>query len=78
MYIGVSDTSPVDVTPALNNYKQCVYYEGTVGEGETKTFQCTGHGGVMGRYLIVQVATNEPLTLCEVEVEEGEGKKTKR
>ena len=66
--MGLSDVSPLDETPALTNYVECAYYEGPMGNGETKTFQCNG-GHVIGRYLIVQLENSEVLTLCEVEVE---------
>ena len=71
MHIGLSDVSPLTVTPALTNFAECAYVEGPVGVGGTESFSCRNEG-VMGRFLIVQVEHNDALTICEVQVYESE------
>ena len=68
--IGLADVDPQIDTPNLSNYKLCTYFDGIVGEGETKTFSCN-NGGTMGRYLIVQTKVFDVLTLCEVQAYES-------
>ena len=71
MHIGLSDISPLTVTPALTNFAECAYVEGPVGNGSTESINCR-NGRVMGRFLIVQLEHNEPLSICEAQVYESE------
>ena len=71
VHIGLTDVSPLTVTPAFTNFAECFYFDGPVGNGGTESFNCHD-GGIMGRFLIVQVEHNEPLTICETQVYESE------
>ena len=71
IHIGLSDISPLVEAPALTNFKMCAYYEGPITDGGAERFRCNNRG-VTGRYVIIQVETNEPLQICEVKVYTGE------
>ena len=45
--------------------RECGFYAGAVPDGTTVTINCP-HGGVTGRYLLVQLDGTNFLTLCEV------------
>ena len=70
VHVGITDTSPNDVTPSLDNYDVCATYLDSVGAAATVTLFCAE--GTAGRYLIVQLEKQEQLSLCEVEVFIGE------
>ena len=72
----MSDDSPLDVTPTLENFEVCATFYGPIGAGATKAFPCSK----TGRYVIVQRNSyadpanpvTMTLTLCEVKVFVGE------
>ena len=65
--IGTTNTSPEQVTPAVNNYDVCATYRSAMGQGQYMYFSCTAQA----RYVIIQLKGRDILTLCEVEVFEG-------
>ena len=65
--IGVTNDSPNDVTPAVDNYPLCYSHTGTLTNGPEFTADCTTP--TAGRYVIIQVpGENEFLQICEVKV----------
>jgi hypothetical protein len=61
----VTDTRP-RTGHKLSGVRLCTYHRGVVGKGATKKLTC--RGVVAGRYVAVQQARSQPLTLCEVRV----------
>ena len=62
-----NNVSPKVVPPNVQNIKVCACQDSPMGNGETKKFHC----GATGRYLVVLLGKKEYLSLCEVEVFEG-------
>ena len=62
--------SPHEEAPTLDNQQICAFEQKTFGPGETRDLDCDS----TGRYLsvILDQSHNQYLTLCEVEVFEGE------
>ena len=67
LILGLTDTSPDQLTPMVGKYDQCATQVPALGRGEIKEFSCNQQG----RYVIVQTNTRNYLTLCEVEVYGG-------
>ena len=65
--IGTTNVSPHVVPPNVMNIKVCACQDSPMGDAETKKFQC----GTTRRYLVVLLQKTGYLTLCEVEVFEG-------
>ena len=66
--IGTTDENPEVVVPTAHNMRVCACQDSPVGQGETQAFQC----GVAGKYVVILLQkTDVELTLCEVEVFEG-------
>ena len=65
--IGTTNVSPDVVPPNVQNIKVCACQDSPMGNGETKKFHCEA----TGRYLVVLLEKEGYLTLCEVEVFEG-------
>ncbi|XP_064639504.1 fucolectin-1-like [Lineus longissimus] len=61
----VTDVKP-QTGKDLKGVRVCVHHKGGVGKGATQRLTCKG--GVSGRYVAVQQARSQPLTLCEVRV----------
>ena len=68
--IGVTNNSPVEVTPAFTNYLLCEHYLDTVLSARNHTATCPPY--LKGRYVIVQLNYNGILQFCEVQVFAGE------
>ena len=69
--IGVTDVTPVPMTwmsPEEFNLTQCAFIEPALALAEVRRVECP-HGGVTGRYLVVQMHYSQPLLLCEVTAE---------
>ena len=71
-YIGVTNDSPVTVTPTTNptSYPVCFYYTGAFPSGTRDVIVCDDE--MTGRYVVIQLTTSESLALCEVEIYRGE------
>ena len=65
--IGLTDVSPEEQVPTPSNIDVCASQDAAMNEAETKAFSCLGKG----RYLVVVLEATEVLTLCEVQVYEG-------
>ena len=65
--IGTTDVSPAAKHPTLQNMKVCACQDSQVGNGATEAFHC----GETGRHLVVLLEKTGGLTLCKVEVFEG-------
>ena len=65
--IGTTDVSNDTEAPTFQNMKVCACKDSQVGNGATEAFHC----GETGRYLVVLTEKTGDLTLCEVEVFEG-------
>ena len=59
--------SPEVAIPTVHNMKVCACQDIPVNKGETQAFPCAASG----RYLVVLMEKTDALTLCEVEVYEG-------
>ena len=68
--IGVTNNSPVEVTPAFTNYLLCEHYLGTVPSAGNHTATCPPN--LVGRYVIVQLNYYEALHFCEAQVFAGQ------
>jgi len=62
--VGLTNTSPQVQAPVVGNYDVCASVSDELGLGETRNIPCFG----TGRYLVIQLMSADPLTLCEVEV----------
>ena len=70
IFIGMINYVPASQQQVpLSSYPLCAYREEPIGSGETFNFVC--NQVLSGRYLIIQLNHSDPLTLCEVEVNEG-------
>jgi len=72
--VGLSNAHPLAVKPVLGNYVVCGHYLGTVDAGTEVGIECTDDPPST-RYVIVQVASTDAisLSLCEVEVYSSTG-----
>jgi len=65
VYVRLTNTDPVSVTPAPGSGNNCAYHSGTLSQ--TTLLTCRNEQAC-GRFLVVQLSGSNFLTLCEVQV----------
>jgi len=65
--VGLTNISPLDLTPTLWNYTLCGQYPGAVPASATVSLYCP-YNLPPFRYVIIQFPINDQMNFCELEV----------